>query len=151
MVTEQQTETKAMPVNKVLQLDEYFGKQRLHWTTKIRELADDLKDGNNLHEVASYTLSYRQILVENMGSVSSKIREKKALLDRNYKEAWIRYYQFEYKLNDKQREKFIEADMSDDLQMYDILLAHREFLVASIKTLDNMGFAIKQRMDMKQL
>ena len=101
--------------------------------------------------MASYTLSYRQILVENIASVSSKIRTNKARVDKNFKEAWIRYYQYEYKLNDKQREKFIEADMAEDLQVQDLLVSHKEFLTASIKTLDNMGFAIKQRMDMKQI
>lgn len=141
----------AQTMNKVSQLDEYLGEQRLQWTQKIKDLAEDLKSGDNLHEVASYTLSYRQILVENVASVSAKIRAKKATLDRNFKEAWIRYYQYEYKLNDKQREKFIDADMSEDLQIHESLLSHREFLTASIKTLDNMGFAIKQRMDMKQL
>lgn len=138
-------------VNKVVQLDELFGSQRLSWTNKIKDLAEDLKHGENLHEVASYTLSYRQILVENIASVSSKIRTNKARVDKNFKEAWIRYYQYEYKLNDKQREKFIEADMAEDLQVQDLLVSHKEFLTASIKTLDNMGFAIKQRMDMKQI
>lgn len=150
-MSEIQTPSKQINANKVIQLDEYFGEQRMSWTKKIKDLAEDLKAGDNLHEVASYTLSYRQILVENIASVSSKIRTNKARLDKNFKEAWIRYYQYEYKLNDKQREKFIDADMAEDLQIHDILASHKEFLTASIKTLDNMGFAIKQRMDMKQL
>ena len=41
--------------------------------------------------------------------------------------------------------------MAEDLQVQDLLVSHKEFLTASIKTLDNMGFAIKQRMDMKQI
>ena len=41
--------------------------------------------------------------------------------------------------------------MSEDIQVQELLDAHKDFLTATVKTLDNMGFAIKQRMDMKQL
>ncbi len=145
------TQTTTKPKNKLVQIDEMFGQERIKWTEKVKKLAYDLKDGDNLHEVAAYTLSYRQIIVENIASIASKIRTNKAKIDRGFKEAWIRYYQFEYKLNDKQREKFIDADMSEDLQVQELLEAHKDFLTATVKTLDNMGFAIKQRMDMKQL
>lgn len=136
---------------KLQQVDEYLATQRTEWTVKIRAVADDLKAGNNLPEVSSYALSYRQILVDMIGSISSKIRTQKAKLDRLYKAAWVSYYTYDYKLSDGQRARFIEADLSEDYQLQELLENQKDFFVNSIKTLDNIGFAIKNRIDMKQL
>lgn len=136
---------------KLLKLDEFLGKQRLDWTQKIKELADQLKRGINLEEVSSYTLSYRQILVEHLASMSNRIRTQRTAVDQKYKQKWLEYYNFDYKLTDKQRERFIDADLADDKHMLDLLESQKSFLEGSIKTLDNMGFAIKNRLDMSRL
>jgi hypothetical protein len=136
---------------KIIQLDEYLSSKRIDWTDKIKDLTVSLKRGENLEEVSAYTLSYRQILIENLATMGSKIRSQKATIDRGYKTKWLEYYNFDYKLSDKQREKFIEADLSDDRQIYDLLLSQKSFIEGSIKTLDNMGFAIKNRLDISKL
>lgn len=136
---------------KILKLDEFLGKQRLEWTQKIKELTDQLKRGINLEEVSSYTLSYRQILVEHLASMSNRIRTQKSTVDRKYKEKWLEYYNYDYKLTDKQKERFIDADLADDKHMLDLLESQKSFLEGSIKTLDNMGFAIKNRLDMSRI
>ena len=136
---------------KILKLDEYLAKQRVEWTEKIKELTEDLKKGTNLEQVSSYTLSYRQILVELLASMSNKIRGQKTSVDQKYKQKWLEYYNYDYKLSDKQREKFVEADISDDKHMLELLETQKSFIEASVKTLDNMGFAIKNRLDMSRL
>lgn len=136
---------------KILKLDDFLGKQRLEWTQKIKELADNLKKGINLEEVSSYTLSYRQILVEHLASMSNRIRTQKSTVDRRYKEKWLEYYNYDYKLTDKQKERFIDADIADEKHMLDLLDSQKSFLEGSIKTLDNMGFAIKNRLDMSRI
>lgn len=138
-------------VSKLVRLDEMLAAQRLDWTNKVKALAEDLKAGTSLHEVASFALSYRQILVEALASIASKVRTQKGKIDKLYKEKWISYYTYDYKLTDSQREKFIKSDLSDELQLHEMLEDHKDFLTGTVKTLDNMGFAIKQRMDMKQL
>lgn len=137
--------------NKIQQLDEYLGNQRNDWTRKIRDVADELKAGVNLPEISSYSLSYRQILVEMIASIASKIRAQKSKLDREYKTAWIGYYSYDYKLSDGQRARFIEADLSEEYQVLQLLENQKDFFTNSVKTLDNIGFAIKNRIDMKQL
>lgn len=136
---------------KILKLDEYLARQRVEWTEKIKELTEDLKKGTNLEHVSSYTLSYRQILVELLASMSNKIRGQKTAVDQKYKQKWLEYYNYDYKLSDKQREKFVEADISDDKHMLELLETQKSFIEASVKTLDNMGFAIKNRLDMSRL
>ena len=136
---------------KILKLDEYLGKQRIDWTDKIKELTVNLKKGIELEEVSAYTLSYRQILVEQLASMSNKMRAQKGAVDQKYKQKWIEYYQYDYKLTDKQRERFLESDLADDKQLYDLLETQKSFIEASVKTLDNMGFAIKNRLDMSRI
>jgi hypothetical protein len=136
---------------KILKLDEYLGKQRIDWTDKIKELTVNLKKGIELEEVSAYTLSYRQILVEQLASMSNKMRAQKATVDQRYKQKWIEYYQYDYKLTDKQRERFLESDLAEDKQLYDLLETQKSFIEASVKTLDNMGFAIKNRLDMSRI
>jgi|TARA_B110000208_G_scaffold47508_1_gene62953 predicted metal-dependent hydrolase len=136
---------------KILKLDEYLGKQRIDWTDKIKELTVNLKKGIELEEVSAYTLSYRQILVEQLASMSNKMRAQKGTVDQKYKQKWIEYYQYDYKLTDKQRERFLESDLADDKQLYDLLETQKSFIEASVKTLDNMGFAIKNRLDMSRI
>ena len=136
---------------KILKLDEYLEKQRLDWTQKIKDLTEDLKHGSNLEKVSAYTLSYRQIMVEQLASLGSRIRTQKSTVDRLYKQKWIEYYNYDYKLTDKQRERFLEADLADDKHMLELLETQKAFLEGSVKTLDNMGFAIKNRLDISKL
>jgi hypothetical protein len=136
---------------KLLKLDEYLDKQRLEWTQKIKDLTEDLKHGQNLEEVSAYTLSYRQIMIEQLASLGSRIRTQKSTVDRLYKQKWIEYYNYDYKLTDKQRERFLEADLADDKHMLELLETQKSFLEGSVKTLDNMGFAIKNRLDISKL
>ena len=136
---------------KILKLDEYLGKQRIDWTDKIKQLTINLKKGIELEEVSAYTLSYRQILVEQLASMSNKMRAQKSTVDQKYKQKWIEYYQYDYKLTDKQRERFLEADLAEDRQLLDLLETQKSFIEASVKTLDNMGFAIKNRLDMSRI
>ena len=137
--------------NKILKLDEYLGKQRLDWTDKIKALTEDLKLGNNLEQVSSYSLSYRQILIESLTSMSIGIRSQKTTVDQKYKTKWIEYYSYDYKLTDKQREKFLLADLAEDNQLLELLESQKAFFEGTVKTLDNMGFAIKNRLDMSKL
>jgi len=137
--------------DKILKLDEYLGAQRLEWTDKVKDLTENLKKGIHLEEVSAYTLSYRQIMVEQLASMSSRIRAQKTTVDQKYKQKWIEYFQYDYKLTDKQRERFIEADLAEERQLLDLLETQKVFLEASVKTLDNMGFAIKNRLDMSRI
>lgn len=137
--------------DKILKLDEYLNDQRVEWTLKVKKLTEDLKKGINLEEVSAYTLSYRQIMVEQLAQMGSRIRTQKSVVDRLYKQKWIEYYNYDYKLTHKQRERFLEADLADDKHMLELFEMQKSFLEGSVKTLDNMGFAIKNRLDISKL
>jgi hypothetical protein len=137
--------------DKITQLDEYLIKQREDWTQKIKGLTEELKLGNNLESVSAFTLSYRQILVEHLATMGNRIKTQKSVVDKKYKDKWIEYYSYDYKLTDKMREKFVDADIADDTNILELLVTQKSFFEGSIKTLDNMGFAIKNRLDISRL
>lgn len=138
--------------DKIIQLDEFFGKQRQDWTVKIKDLAGRLKNEiKGLEEIMSLVVSYRQILVESLATLNNRVRAQRSTIDKQYKILWLEYYKYDYKITDKQREKFIEADLSDERHILSLIEVQIEFIEGSIKTLDNMGFAIKNRIDMTRL
>lgn len=137
--------------DKIQQLDEYLNKQREDWTSKIKQLTEELKLGNNLQDVSAYTLSYRQIMVEHLAVMGNRIKSQKAVVDKRYRDKWIEYFTYDYKLTDKMKERFIEADISDETTILELLVIQKGFFEGSIKTLDNMGFAIKNRLDISRI
>jgi hypothetical protein len=135
----------------ILEIDERLGKQRTEWSEKIRELADSLKYIDGIEETISSVLSSRQQLVDQIAYINTKIRDQKAKLANRHREAYIKYYEYDYKLGEKQKEKFMEADLADETTILAHLENQLEFLRESVKTLDNMGFAIRNRLALKDL
>jgi hypothetical protein len=80
-----------------------------------------------------------------------KIKEQRNKVNVRYREAYIRYYEYDYKLGEKQKEKFIETDLADENMILSHLENQVEFFRDSVKTLDNMGFAIRNRLALKDL
>lgn len=140
-----------MSKEKILELDRKLSTQRTNWSNKIKELAKGLKNINQLEDVISDVLSTRQILIDNMAYINVKVKEQKATIASRYREAYIRYYEYDYKLGEKQKERFIETDLRDENMILSHLENQLEFLKESVKTLDNMGFAIRNRLALKDL
>jgi hypothetical protein len=96
-------------------------------------------------------LQTRQLLVEQLMYIQIKAKEQKKQIDLKWKDAWIRYYNYDYKLTDKVRTQFLEAELADDKMIHSLLENQVEFYRESVKTLDNMGFAVRNRLAIKDL
>ena len=140
-----------MSKEKIIELDERLGNQRSEWSSKIKELADSLKYINGMEETIAMVLSSRQSLIDQIAYMNTKIRDQKSRLANRHREAYIRYYEYDYKLGEKQKERFMEADLADDYTILAHLENQLDFLKESVKTLDNMGFAIRNRLALKDL
>lgn len=140
-----------MSKEKILELDERLGKQRSEWSVKIKELASNLRYINGMEETIAKVLSSRQALVDQIAYINTKIREQKSRLATRNREAYIRYYEYDYKLGEKQKVMFMEAELADDHTILAHLENQLDFLKESVKTLDNMGFAIRNRLALKDL
>ena len=140
-----------MTKENILALDGKLSRQRTEWTNNIKKLAQSLRNLNLMEETIAEVLSSRQSLVEQMSYLNMKVKEQKAKVASRYREAYIRYYEYDYKLGEKQKERFIETDLADENMMLAHLENQVEFFKDSVKTLDNMGFAIRNRLALKDL
>ena len=135
----------------ILALDKKLSAQRTEWTNNIKELSQSLRRLNQLEETIAEVLSSRQSLVEQISYLNMKVKEQRNKVNIRYREAYIRYYEYDYKLGEKQKEKFIETDLADENMILSHLENQVEFFRDSVKTLDNMGFAIRNRLALKDL
>jgi len=137
--------------DKIIAIDKKLSDQRTMWTSKIGDLSKSLRYINGMEDTIAMVLSNRQILIEQIAYINVKIKEQKRKLAERYREKYLEYYTFDYKLGEKQKEQFIQADLADE----GIILSHLEnqldFFKESVKTLDNMGFAIRNRLALKDL
>lgn len=132
--------------NKVVKLDAYLNDQRQEWTLKIRELAQCFKSIDKLNDAMVEIPSYRQILIEQIAQLNIKIKQQDVSLAKKYKTKFVSYYEYDYKLTDKQKESFIKADMSEDGMIRNLLETQMEFMRESVKTLDNMSWAVRNKL-----
>lgn len=140
-----------MSKDKILELDQKLSSQRQEWSSTIKSLAAGLKKLNGMEETIANVLSSRQTLVDQIAYINVKIKQQKTKISGRYREAYIRYFEYDYKLGEKQKERFIENDLADDNMILSHLENQLEFLRDSVKTLDNMGFAIRNRLALKDL
>ena len=140
-----------MNKQKILDLDEKLSKQRTDWSNKIKELSQSLKYINGIEDTIANVLSHRQMMIDQIAYLNTKIKDQKNKLAVKYREAYIRYYEYDYKLGEKQKEKFMEVDLAEDTTILSHLENQLDFFRESVKTLDNMGFAIRNRLALKDL
>ena len=100
-----------MSKEKILALDEKLSSQRASWSQNIKDLARSLRSINAMEETISGILSTRQTMVEQIAYLNTKIKEQKNNINSRWKEAYLRYYEYDYKLGEKQKERFIENDL----------------------------------------
>jgi len=140
-----------MSNEKILALDQKLSAQRNEWSVTIRNLAQSLRNINTMEITIADVLSSRQTLVDQMAYINVKIKQQKKTIAARYREAYIRYYNYDYKLGEKQKEKFLENDLAEDNMILSHLENQMDWLRDSVKTLDNMGFAIRNRLALKDL
>jgi len=140
-----------MSNEKILELDQKLTAQRTTWSNNIKELAQSLKHINGMEETIAGILSSRQTMVDQIAYLNTKIREQKNAINTRWREAYIRYYEYDYKLGEKQKERFIENDLVQENTRLALLENQVEFMRESVKTLDNMGFAVRNRLAIKDL
>jgi hypothetical protein len=119
---------------------------RRQWGSKISELVQDIKQVDKIAEVQVSMLSYRQVLVEKIPEIKSLLYKKNTSFD-NYYKILFRDYSLNYdiKLTGGEKEKMIRSDLAPIRRQINLLEAHLDFYGECMRTLDNMAFAIKNR------
>jgi hypothetical protein len=119
---------------------------RSEWKNKITEIVNKIRNVNELTECQIQMLSYRQILIDKAVDFKNTLYKRNSLFDRYFKNKYREYtLNYDIKLSGGEKVQFIKADLSHLKTQIDMLQSHIDYYQECVKTLDNMAFAIKNR------
>jgi gluconate kinase len=128
------------------ELETRLANDRVDWKNKINDLVHKIKNMNDLAECQVNMLSYRQILLDKVTDFKTMIYKRNATWERYYRQQYREYHlNYDIKLTSGEKHQFIKADLSALRTQIDMLQSHVDYYYECIKTLDNMAFAIRNR------
>lgn len=128
------------------ELEDKIIQDRKKWGNDIGLLVGDIKHMNKLSDCQVKMLSYRQILLDKVTDFKSNIYKRNAAYDKYFRDKWREYStNYDLKLTNSEKGQFIKVDLSDLKIQINLLESHLEYYFECIKTLDNMAFAIRNR------
>lgn len=141
-------DTKTKQANE--ELEKRLLKDRNDWKDNIQRLVQKLKSLSNLAECQVEMLSYRQILLDKIIDLKHVIYKRNASWEKYYKSLYRDYtLNYDIKLTAGEKNQFIKADLGSLKNQVEILQSHIDYYQECIRTLDNMAFAIKNRIKLE--
>lgn len=125
--------------------------QRNEWGNKIVNLIKKLKEVDELADAQVDMLSYRQMLIEQLTKFRIRCRKTQTTYEKKFKVRFISYFNYDYKINDKQKVDMVNADLHFYRRQLGLLESQVDFFKECINTLDKTGFAIKNRVNFEEL
>jgi hypothetical protein len=142
----QQEASSEKPVGYV----ERFEQERAEWTEKVRGIAYRFKNIDDMIDVQVDLYSERQRSAEYMHELQ--------VLQSKLKKAWIAEYKKaydatimdqDYRYSEKERQRIAEDKSAGSKLKLDILQVHVDFFRETTKTIDNMIFGVKHRLEIE--
>jgi hypothetical protein len=129
---------------------ERFDQERTDWTKLIREISARFKNVEEMVDVQVDLYSQRQVAVDYMHQLITL----QAKLKKSHLTDWKKAYDAlsmneDFRYNDREKAKFADEKTSLLKLKIDILQTHIDFFRETIKTLDNMIFGVKHRIDIE--
>lgn len=145
MGTTENTETKS--------LDDYIAKSKQEWLDIVNEMNKKFKSINALRDLTSELYSQRQIALEYNNELLNKI----SILNKKYRVEYANKFNF-YKTqsnlmykSDSSINAQILSDLSELLYKIEIMSNFSEFMKETIKTIDDMIYAVANRIRLEEL
>ena len=145
--------------NKFADIEQKFSERREYWMNWITEMNKCLKDVDNLVTLQANVYTKRQEAVENYHSLAATTakwvkvyKEKYAVLYKDIRMiktaqgATTYMFPTEAAIRDQ-----IEAQLSDEKYLIDILESHLNYLDGTIKTIDGIIYAIQNRIKIEEI
>jgi hypothetical protein len=135
-------------------IEQRFSEQRKRYTKEILDAIPLLNDIKTLTKAKVTFLSLRQVLLEESHSVFENYNK----LSRSYREKRSMHLldassNLQVRLNEREKEKYIDGlpEMSKLKSALDILDTQSKFLQESMKTVDQVLFGLKVRIDTEKI
>jgi hypothetical protein len=136
---------------KVTEIEDALEKERLDYSEKISDIIKMINKIDQIAEAQVLMLSYRHMLVDKIIKYRAAIYKKKSN-DQNYRKMRYEYYktQHDVRLDYREINQFIDSDMALRTRQTEILENHVNYFNQCIETLDKLGFAVKNRIQVEE-
>lgn len=127
-----------------------FQRERLEYKQFIDEIANSFKGPiENMSETQVKIFSKRQLAVEYTYSLISK----HASVKKKYQQAWKKEYDnlsdSEFRYGEKEKLKLVDSQTSNYTYLLSLIQSHIDYIRETTKTIDNMVFGVKHRIDIE--
>lgn len=128
-------------------LEEFFNQKRETWTKNLMPLFAQLKEPPQaIYEMQAEALSYRHAVNEEMAYFMQKLTRETSSMKQAKRDRFIYYATgFQLKTNTGEKNVLVDGDLAEVDRTIELMQLHIEFLRECIKTIDNIGYAIKNR------
>jgi len=129
---------------------ERFASERTEWTTKIKDIAKRFKNVEDLVDVQVDLYSQRQVAVDYM----QELTVLQSRLKKTHLTEWKKAYEKltlneDYRYNEKEKNRMADEMTSVSKLKIEILQNHIDFFRESVRTIDNMIFGVKHRLEIE--
>ena len=130
-------------------LEDRFKEERNDWNNKIINLIESIKNTNKLAESQVIQLSYRQMIQDKLAEYRILHEKRQEMLDKQTVDRFREYkLSYDIKLSSSEAQAFVNADCKALKLQIKMIHTQIVYFEESIKTLDNLGYAIKNKIEM---
>lgn len=130
-------------------LEERFKDERTDWNEKIINLIESIKHTSKLAESQVIQLSYRQIIQDKLAEYRILHEKRQEMLDKQTVDRFREYkLSYDIKLSSSETQAFVQSDCKALKLQIKMIHTQIIYFEESIKTLDNIGYAIKNKIEM---
>lgn len=130
-----------------------FFDERIQWTNRVRQLSEYLKNVMKISELMATIYTERQLAAEYYHYLISLLIK----INRTYRKGYADKYEFySYKSqkrfpNETTKNNQILSELADIVERRESLENHSKFMDTTIKSIDNIIYAIKSRIEIEQI
>lgn len=136
---------------KVNEIEEALDKERGEYSGKIADIIRMINRIDQISEAQVLMLSFRHMMVDKIIKYRAAVYKKKAN-DQNYRKMRYEYYktQHDVRLDYREINQFVESDAALRTRQTEILENHINYFSQCIDTLDKLGFAVKNKIQVEE-
>ena len=136
-------------------IDEMLTEQRVKWTKEIEDLNASMSSLVKVDELMNTVYSKRQSAVDYYYAMNNVIlkqsKEYKASFNDMFNKIKINGYNGMRFTSDQGIQRQVEVDLQDKKELIDLLVSQNAFIKETIATIDNIIYAIKDKIKIKEM
>ena len=136
-------------------IDEMLTEQRAKWTKEIEDLNASMSNLVKVDELMNTVYSKRQSAVDYYYAMNNVIlkqsKEYKASFNKMFNEIKINGFNGMRFTSDQGIQRQVEVELQDKKELIDLLVSQNAFIKETIATIDNIIYAIKDKIKIKEM